>query len=289
MFDAEIGFLLFLQGARTDFLNIFFEFITTLGEETILVIIMAFTYFMFDKKLASKILFITSMSLGINGIIKNFVKRPRPFATGKIICLRADTATGYAFPSGHTQNFATWSMGFAYHLKKRWMIICSVLLTASLGFSRMYLGAHYPADVISGAALGFLFAVCGNILYDRCKSKNALHYSALALMVPFAIYFLYAPDPLFEDFFKFMGLYTGFVFAYSFEEKFVGLEFDSSFSRKLIRVVCATLVAYILNKLFKTVIFSGLRISLLWDLARYMILSFTVFALCSLAFKKLRL
>ena len=59
-------------------------------------------WFAVDKKLAQQVFFVTATSLSVNGIIKNFAKVPRPFTKG-VSCVRLDTATGYAFPSGHTQ------------------------------------------------------------------------------------------------------------------------------------------------------------------------------------------
>ena len=69
----EILFLKFLEAARTDFLNSFFEYVTMLGEETILVLVIAVIYFIFDKRLAQKILFITLSSLCTNSALKNII------------------------------------------------------------------------------------------------------------------------------------------------------------------------------------------------------------------------
>ena len=123
MFPGELALLQQLQHLRNGFLNNLFELITMLGEEVLLVLLIISLWFSYDKHLARKIFFITTVSLSINSILKNFLRIPRPFSTGKITCVRPDTATGYSFPSGHTQNFATWSSTLTIAFKKKWFSI----------------------------------------------------------------------------------------------------------------------------------------------------------------------
>ena len=105
MFNLEINILKYIQSLRTDVLNNIFELITMFGEEMIVVLLIAILYFAVDKKYAQKFLFVMLASLCFNGIIKNIVRRPRPFTVDGITCIRKETATGYSFPSGHTQSF----------------------------------------------------------------------------------------------------------------------------------------------------------------------------------------
>ena len=88
MFSFEINVLLFLQNLRTDLLNVLMQGITMLGEEVIIVLVIAILYFCIDKKFAQKLLYTVLTSIGINGIVKNLVRFPRPFSTGKITCVR---------------------------------------------------------------------------------------------------------------------------------------------------------------------------------------------------------
>ena len=168
MFAFELDFLRWLEGLRTSFLNAFFEGVTMLGEETLIILLVVALWFAVDKKLAQQVFFVTATSLSVNGIIKNFAKVPRPFTKG-ISCVRPDTATGYAFPSGHTQGFATWSSFFAVKWKKTWFRILVGVLVALVAVSRLYLGAHYPSDVVVAVALGVGFSVLGNYLFEKVK------------------------------------------------------------------------------------------------------------------------
>ncbi len=289
MFAFELNFLKWLEDSRTPFLNTFFESVSLFGEDVVLIVLMACLYFAFDKNLARKIFWITSCSLGINCIVKNTVRLPRPFTKG-ISCVRPETATGYSFPSGHTQNAATWSGAFAFHSKRYFATAFCVLLTVLMSFSRIYLGAHYPSDVLVGAALGITCAAFGNFLYAYCKNKTVLHFGFILLLTPFFISYLLKPDTQYADFFKLYGLTLGFALSVPFEMRFVKFECKVSARKQLLRILIGVLLALALKSLLKKLfVCEILQLSLLLDALRYFALSFTLLALWPWCFKKLKL
>lgn len=289
MFSFELDFLKGLEASRTELLNTIFEGITILGEETLMILLVVTLWFAIDKKLAQKLLFITASSLCVNGIIKNLVKMPRPFSRG-ISCVREDTATGYSFPSGHTQGFATWSTVFAAHFKKNWLRIIVGLLIVLVGFSRMYLGAHYPSDVIVGIVLGVGLALLGNMLFQKIRDIKKLYLATVVLLSPFFIYFLFNPEPLFADAYKTFGMLGGLTLVAYFEEKTDALSYDVSWWKKLLRIVIGLIVALALKEGIKALnVFDIMQISLLFDALRYLIVVFAVGFLCPVLFKKIKL
>ena len=289
MFAFELEFLRWIEGLRTNFLNAAFEGITFLGEETLIILLVVALWFAVDKKLAQQVFFVTATSLSVNGIIKNFAKIPRPFTKG-ISCVRLDTATGYSFPSGHTQGFATWSSFFAVKLKKSWLTILVSVSIIAVAISRLYLGAHYPSDVIVGIALGVGIAVLGNYLFERIHDVKKLYLGTLCILTPFIVYFLCVADPLFADLFKTFGMIGGMVAVSFLDEKAEPLSYDVAWWKKLIRILLGVGLAVALKEVIKLVnVFDIMQISLLIDAARYFIVVITVGYLCPILFKKIKL
>jgi undecaprenyl-diphosphatase len=106
-------------------------------------------------------------SLGLNSLLKNIIKRARPVEFFKTI------ETSYSFPSGHAMVAASLSFSIAYILtknksqasKKKAYIIASVY-TILMSFSRLYLGVHYPTDVVFGMFYGIaLFLLIKDLFF----------------------------------------------------------------------------------------------------------------------------
>ena len=289
MFAFELEFLKWLEGLRTDFLNAFFEGVTLLGEETLIILLVVALWFAVDKKLAQQVFFITATSLSVNGIIKNFAQVPRPFTKG-ISCVRPETATGYSFPSGHTQGFATWSSFFAAKFKKVGLRLLVGVLIAAVALSRLYLGAHYPSDVIVAVMLGVGLSVFGNCLFEKVKDVKKLYLATFLILTPFIVYFLFTADPLFADLFKTFGMVGGMVAVSFLDEKTAPLSYDVAWWKKLIRIVIGVVLAVALKEAIKLLnVFEIMQISLLIDAVRYFIVVIAVGYLCPLLFKKIKL
>lgn len=290
MTQLEIQFLQFLENLRTDFLVKLFEGITMLGEETILILMIAVLYFAYDKHLAQRIGYITITSMCVNNIVKNLVKRPRPFASGAVNPARAHTATGYSFPSGHTQTIATWSSAFAMYFKKAWVSVLAGIAIVAVAFSRLFLGVHYPSDVIVGAALGVTISIGLSIVYAKATDIHKLYRNTCLVMLPFAIWFLITADPLYDDFFKLYGMLIGLHFATIIEEKYAPLTYDAAWWKKALRVVIGIAAVLIIKEGVKLLdVFGILRISLVLDAFRYMLLVIVGFGLCPILFKKMKI
>lgn len=103
-----------------------------------------------------------------NEILKNVIARPRPFTQLAQLNTLIPRPSSFSFPSGHTANSFAAAGAFYYYGNKKWGI-SALILAGFIGFSRLYLGVHYPSDVLCGALLGLLisYAVSKAVLYYR--------------------------------------------------------------------------------------------------------------------------
>jgi membrane-associated phospholipid phosphatase len=90
---------------------------------------------------------------GISEITKYVVNRPRPFVTYPFIKQKTDV-NSQSFPSGHTTLAFAAATSFSICYPKWYVIVPSYLWACSVAYSRMYLGVHYPSDVLAGMVIG---------------------------------------------------------------------------------------------------------------------------------------
>lgn len=157
-------FLYLLESIRFPALTEFMLLITRLGEETAFLVAALIIFWCVDKYKGYYTLGVGLVGTLINQFLKITCRVPRPWVTDPdftIVESAREAATGYSFPSGHTQTAVGTFGCIATFTKKTWTRIVAIILAVLVGLSRMYLGVHTPADVIVGAiqslALVFLF------------------------------------------------------------------------------------------------------------------------------------
>lgn len=107
----------------------------------------------------------------INLIIKNVVARTRPYEVIDGLNLIVGKAVDYSFPSGHAgHSFAAAVVIFA--LMPRKYGIGALILATMISFSRLYVGIHYPSDVIAGMVIGALVAIATLFVFKRMDKKR---------------------------------------------------------------------------------------------------------------------
>ena len=143
-------FLYFLEDLRTPVGDAFFSLITHLGEETLFIIAGLLVFWCIDKLQGYYLLIVGLTGTVINQFLKLWFRVPRPWMKDPNFTIvesaRAE-ATGYSFPSGHTQSSVGIFGAVARWNKQTVVRMISIALCVLVPLSRMYLGVHTPADV----------------------------------------------------------------------------------------------------------------------------------------------
>lgn len=252
--EFELDLIRWMQSFSNGFLDALFQFFTMFGEELIIIGVLGYLYWCHDKKVGEYVGVTVFISLFLNSTIKTIVQRPRPFVADPVGVqnIRPDTATGYAFPSGHTQGAATVFGSLSAWLRKRWLTVASTVIIVLVAISRMYLGAHYLSDVVVGAALGILLAVGLQVVFSKHSAATRKLYDAIAIggvalavgVFVWRFATIEAAGGLtdaanlydkMEGTFKMIGAMLGFVLGVRFEAKKVDFKNHRILWRNLIR------------------------------------------------------
>ncbi|MBQ8039819.1 MAG: phosphatase PAP2 family protein [Lachnospiraceae bacterium] len=161
-FELDGNILLWIQEyIRNDFLTPIFKFITHLGDEGYVWIAIA-VLLLFVKNYRKVGLMVGGSLLGSllfnNMIVKNIVARPRPYRMMEELTILIPEPGEYSFPSGHTSSSFAAGVVLYLMLPKKYGIPAMVLAFL-IGISRLYVGVHYPTDVLGGMVMGALLAV----------------------------------------------------------------------------------------------------------------------------------
>lgn len=237
----ELTLIKWLQELANPILDQVFILITMLGEETFMIVLMTFIYWNLDKKFGRILSAGLVTTLVVNNGLKEIFDFARPIGQEGIRSLRVETATGKAFPSGHSQIAATAFTMVIQRTNKLWLMRLCSLAILLVGISRVYLGLHYPKDVLAGWILGVLVAI--TVYYWlQASTKPIAFYGALIL-----IGFLLFPFSGSEDFYKSFGLMLGFVVGVFLEMKYIKFSMPNEKKTMLVRLVLGVVILLLLK------------------------------------------
>jgi len=140
---------------RNEVLTPLFVAFTHIGSETISIAILALGYLCINKKLFRDISVLYCLTVLINVMLKQWFQVPRP----GVDYLVAMNDGSFSFPSGHAQVAVVIWLSIAIYYKRAWVWWVCLTMMLGISVSRVYMGVHYPTDILVGSLVGMLTVV----------------------------------------------------------------------------------------------------------------------------------
>ncbi len=285
---VDTSFIIWVQQWSTPFWDRFWQLITMLGDLEFYMLAIPLLYWLMSKKFAFGFAIIFILSAYFNSACKyNFITERPPWD------LRLIDQEGFAFPSGHAQgNTGFWGF-LARHINKSWAYIGAGILVALVSFSRIYLGVHFPIDIIFGIAIGLTALALYELAWKhRPRGVELSRYLLLSGGAIFLLFLLHnkGDGPMTA------GFLLGTLWGYGLEKELVGWSEKANISQNIIKVVLGLLVFFGLREITRTLFINIPGITedqeLIYPVMtwlRYTIMGFWVTLIAPWLFQRLRL
>lgn len=282
-----------MEGIRLPFFDFIFSLITHLGEETVFIAISLFVFWCVSKNKGYYILTVGFVGTTINQFLKLIFRIPRPWVLDEsftIVESARGQATGYSFPSGHTQNSVGTFGAIAYTTKRRWVRILSIAICMLVPFSRLYLGVHTPLDVGVSVIVALVLIFATKPVLDKAEKNPYLIYILLGVFFVLSLAFVifaehYLPEEQdtenlnegIKNAYTLFGGLVGLIIGYPIEKKYINFDTSGKWYTQILKFVLGLLLLLGLKsglKALLTLIFGNAGIA---HAIRYMIV--VVFAI----------
>ena len=245
-------FLYFLEKIRVPGLNEFMLGITYFGDEIAFLVAALILFWCVDKRTGYYIMAVGFVGTLLNQFMKLWFRIPRPWVLDEnftILEQAREAATGYSFPSGHTQNAVGTFGGIAYTTKKKWVRIACLAVAVLVPISRMYIGVHTPLDVLVAAAMAVVLVLVLRPLVLGKDSKYIPYILGImtVLAVAFTCFVELYPFPADIDphnmasgqknAYTLLGCMIGMLIVYGVDEKWLHFPVKAVWWAQILKVI----------------------------------------------------
>ena len=259
-------FLYLLEKIRIPVLNEFMLLVTQFGEETVFLVTSLIVFWCVDKVLGYYVLSVGFIGTLTNQFMKLLFRVPRPWVQDPnftILEQAREAASGYSFPSGHTQSAVGTFGSIAYTSKKRWIRIAAITIAVLVAFSRMYIGVHTPWDVLAAAAIAvILILMLRPIVYGGRKRICILFGAMTMLAVAFLCFVELFPFPTDVDTenlasgvknaYTLLGALLGMLVVYIVDEKWLDFSTKAIWWAQVLKVLLGLVLVLLVKSGLKS-------------------------------------
>ncbi len=260
-----LGVVQWIQTFRNPVFDAFFLTINFLGEEEFYILFLPLFFWCLNKALAIRIGGILILSMYVNYTLKDFFAAPRPYQVDSKLYAPIKTA-GFGIPSGHSQGTATFWGYIATQLKTRVWWVVAIVIPLFVGIGRMYLGDHFPQDVLLGWTLGIVIVAAYVALQPRVgdwiRQQSFATQLALAIIVPLVFAGLHFTGDIAKSVGVLLGFYAGLVV----EGKYIRFDERVAWLKQIIKLAIGLVVLLALRFGLKEIFPKDVP---LFDLIRY--------------------
>lgn len=296
-----MAFLRFLEGIRNPFLDSVFSVITHLGEETFFIVLGIIFFWCINKREGYYLLSVGFIGTILNQFLKLFFRIPRPWVKDEnftIVESARKEATGYSFPSGHTQSSVGIFGSIARWNKNKWIRIICIIICVLVPFSRLYLGVHTPLDVgVSLIIAAFLIFFIYPLVKKSAKNPNIMRI-ILGLMVlmsigllSFVLLYKFPADidkanleSGIKNAYKLLGCSLGIFISHEIDVRYLDFKTEAKLPAQIIKLVLGLAILIGIKEGLKApfnILFDG---SFIADGVRYFIIVFFAGAVWPITF-----
>lgn len=288
---TDVSSILWIQQFANSILDQFFITITKIGNPEYYMIVIPLFYWCVRKKDAFRFALFFLISSYVNSAIKGFTDMPRPSADQVRVLYQESTLGSSSFPSGHTQG-ATAFWGYtAWYFGKISVAIFSVIIIILVALSRLYLGLHYPIDILVGLILGIVLLLCYNGVSNRIAGGIVDLPLVIRLFFSIVIPILLLMVPG-HDIGMLVGFTIGLLVGYQLETEYLNFNESGTVVKQVIKFLIGMGgffgIKILLKDVFILIGFNGWRM-ITADVIRYGIIGFWAAYLAPWLFVKLGL
>lgn len=167
LLDWGLAAIRFVQRSSSPTLDAALKALSALGSEYFFLVALPFIYWCVDRRRGVRMGLLFFLSAFFNGWLKNLIAEPRPFELDRSVGKIGET--GFSFPSFHAQSSAVFWGSLAPLVRRPLSLMLALALPLLVGFTRVYLGVHYPTDVFAGWVIGYLFVAVELRFGDRLE------------------------------------------------------------------------------------------------------------------------